>query len=218
MISSGMIEQFAASKQNQFLSDPTGYISSSIEATLQRMCDPCAAAMVVKVAHDGGSLHGRGFDFIPMAFIPRVFWRDKPTIDRGRYFTAVLGWASDAAVARSSTGTTSAGELYWNFGWPGVVIGMYMFGAVLSGLWWRAAGTDPRRGILEMSAYIGVLLSFVLGTGGTAGGGFVGAVSAGLFWRGLIVTRDWIFRSRSARANWGAYPAITTYKIESRTA
>jgi hypothetical protein len=134
-----------------------------------------------------------------MTLIPRALWRDKPFIDRGREFTAILGWAADASVATTSTGQTAAGELFWNLGWPGVIAGMYVLGAAVAGFWWRSAGVDPRRGLLEMTAYVGAMLSFVLGSGAAAGPVFVGCITAGLFFRVMFRLRQWLFPWKSTR-------------------
>ena len=195
---SEMISRSTDSMKYEFSTHPIEYLGSSVEDTLYRMCDPCAAAMVVTIAHEWGFQYGRGLQYVPMTFIPRALWRDKPILDPGREFTTVLGWAKDPSLASTSTGQTSAGELYWNFGWPGVLLGMYLCGAAVSALWWRAAGSDPRRGVLEMAAYTGAMLSFVLATGSVAGGSIVGAISAGLFWRAVIIVRGWILEARSA--------------------
>lgn len=196
--SSEMISRSTDSMKYEFSTHPIEYLGSSVEDTLYRMCDPCAAAMVVTIAHEWGFQYGRGLQYVPMTFIPRALWRDKPILDPGREFTTVLGWAKDPSLATTSTGQTSAGELYWNFGWPGVLLGMYLCGAAVSALWWRASGSDPRRGVLEMAAYIGAMLSFVLGSGSVAGSAIVGAISAGLFWRAVIIARRWILEARSA--------------------
>jgi len=195
VLTPGYTERTVDAIKTDYSSDPAMFLGTWVDATMNRMCDPCAAGMVVSLAHEGGLLYGQGLDYVPWAFIPRAVWRDKPFIDRGRNFTTVLGWAADPSVATTSTGQTSAGELYWNFGWPGVLAGMYLVGAALAGLWWRAAGPDPRRGVLEMTAYAGAMLSFVLGAGAAAGGVFVGAISAGLFWHAIIAVRDRTFRT-----------------------
>ena len=180
----------AESMSWSYASDPGTYLQFWADATMNRLCDPSAAAMIVTLTRESGFLLGRDLDYVPAAFIPRLLWRDKPLVNRGAQFTADLGWAADADSATSSTGMTSAGELYRNFGWPGVLIGMYVLGAAMSGLWWRAAGGDPRRGVLEMTAYTGLMLSCVTGTGAAAGSTFVEAVAAGLFLRGAIFLRD----------------------------
>ena len=157
--------------------------------------------MVVTLVQDGGFLLGQGLGYVPSSFMPRVLWPSKPFSDRGQYFTARIGGASDASLATTSTGQTAAGELYWNFGWFGVFIGMYLLGAAISGFWWGAAGADPRRGLLEMAAYSGAMLSFVTGTGATAGTAFVGAIAAGIFWRAAIFMRDRVLSNRDRKSS-----------------
>jgi hypothetical protein len=170
-------------------SGPEVYIQTWFDETMLRMCDPVATGLVASLVEEGGFLDGRGFDYLPISAVPRALWPQKPKINRGPYFSAVLGMATDPSLATTSTGQTSAGELYWNFGWSGMLLGMYLLGASVSGLWWRAAGSDPRHGLLEMTAYTGAMLSFVLGTGAAAGPLFTTCVSAGIFWRVLIGLR-----------------------------
>jgi len=67
-------------------------------------------------------------------WIPRAFWPDKP-----------LGIGSDAqdlfeARRGSNSVPTWTGELYWNFGWPGVIVGLVFMGAVC-GWWARLLGS-----------------------------------------------------------------------------
>jgi hypothetical protein len=201
-----------AQLQSDFRDDPTQYLSTWLDRTMVRLCDPTAAGVVSDYAETGGLLLGAGMDYVPMAFIPRLFWHDKPVIDRGLYFTVVLGQASSESSATSSAGQTAAGELFWNFGWPGVIIGMYLLGAALSGAWWGADRGDPTSGVLEMTAFIGITLGFVLGVGSSAGGVFVTAISSGIVLRALIRVRDWVLprslgHSRDAVA---AAPQIAT--------
>ena len=199
-----------AQLQSDFRNDPTQYLSKWLDLTMLRLCDPVAAGVVSDYVATGGLLGGAGMDYVPMAFIPRMFWHDKPVIERGRYFTVILGQASGESSATSSAGQTAAGELFWNFGWPGVIIGMYLLGAALSGAWWGADRGDPTRGVFEMTAFIGITLSFVLGVGSAAGGVFVSAIASGIVLRALIRLRDWVLpRSRGhSRAAVAAAPQI----------
>jgi hypothetical protein len=177
----------------EFSSNPVDYIEQWLNATMNRLSDPVAAGMVVWITDQHGFLYGLGFDYLPVMLIPRSLWWDKPTIDRGRQFTAALGAAADASTATTSIGQTSAGELFWNFGWAGVIVGMYILGAAISGLWWGPAGGDPRRGLLEMTAYVSAMLSFVLVCGAAAGPVLIGCITAGLFFRMIIRLRQWLF-------------------------
>lgn len=199
-LSRGSTQGAADTLRANYSSDPIAYLQDQVDATMSRLCDPSAAGMVVTLVQNGGFLWGQGLGYVPSSFMPRILWPSKPFSDRGHYFTASIGGASDASLATTSTGQTAAGELYWNFGWFGVFVGMYLLGAAISGFWWGAAGADPRRGLLEMAAYSGAMLSFVTGTGATAGTAFVGAVAAGIFWRAAIFVRDRVLSDRVRNA------------------
>jgi hypothetical protein len=96
-------------------------------------------------------------DYIRYAFIPRVFWPDKPAVTRGAWFTVYTGFAETEAEATTSTGITATGELYWNFGLPGVLAGMFALGWLFAQLW-RMAGTDPRGDIVRTLLYVSLML------------------------------------------------------------
>lgn len=65
-------------------------------------------------------------------FIPRAIWPEKPILhgpglDLYRLLTGrEEGW--------SFLGLSIYGDFYWQFGWPGVFIGCFLFGGVLSGV------------------------------------------------------------------------------------
>ena len=75
-----------------------------------------------------------GNTFIPelsTAFIPRIFWPETPIYNNGRYYS-YLFW--DDSVHYSETGSSTGigifGELYFNFGWLGLIF-MPFFGLVI---------------------------------------------------------------------------------------
>lgn len=72
-------------------------------------------------------LGGESLVALPMAFVPRLLVPDKADISVGQLFTR--------KIARADTDTyisiSHLGELYWNFGWPGVVLGMSFAGLLL---------------------------------------------------------------------------------------
>ncbi len=203
--------------EGAYSTDRTTYLLWSIDAVMSRICEPRATGMAVALVHRSGFLWGEGLDYVPLALIPRALWREKPLIERGKYFTVAIGAAEDVSTATTSTGQTAAGELYWNFGWPGVLVGMYVLGATIAGLWWRVAGGDASQGIVEMTAYTGAMTYFVVGVGCSAGGAWVTALSVGLFWRGIVVVRNFL-RRRSFRSGNGVAalpPTIPRYACNS---
>lgn len=62
-------------------------------------------------------------------FLPRYLFPDKPDTSTGRLFNAQFG-VSSVATTYISQGIN--GELYWNFGWTGLILGMVAVGALLA--------------------------------------------------------------------------------------
>jgi hypothetical protein len=64
---------------------------------------------------------------VPLAFIPRLIWPDKPGAPTGLLFNrAFYHGDNDTYISPSHLG-----ELYWNFGWGGVIVGMSAIGVLL---------------------------------------------------------------------------------------
>jgi hypothetical protein len=74
-----------------------------------------------------------GYTLTPMvtAFIPRLLWSDKPSIATGQIMNKEFNVSegTDTYISPSHLG-----ELYWNFGWAGVVVGMSAIGLLLGTL------------------------------------------------------------------------------------
>jgi hypothetical protein len=68
---------------------------------------------------------------IVAAFIPRIIWPDKPSIATGRVLNKDFHLSD---VADTYISPSHLGELYWNFGWPGVIVGMSVIGLLLGTL------------------------------------------------------------------------------------
>jgi hypothetical protein len=71
-----------------------------------------------------------GYTLTPLisAFVPRLIWPDKPSVEVGRIMNKEFR-ISD--VADTFISPSHLGELYWNFGWIGVVVGMTLIGLLL---------------------------------------------------------------------------------------
>jgi hypothetical protein len=83
---------------------------------------------------------GRTLLDLPYAFIPRIIWPEKPSVPTGQLFNRqFFGGNDDTYVSPSHLG-----ELYWNFGWPGVIFGMSIIGSILGFI---AARTNLSRGL-----------------------------------------------------------------------
>jgi hypothetical protein len=113
--------------------------------------------MVGEVSRSGLQL-GSTMTDLYYAFIPRIIWPEKPPVSRGAWFTTYLGMARSEAEATTSTGMTTVGEWYWNFGVAGVAVGMFLTGALLSGLW-RLAGSYPIQQPANMVLYVAIIMN-----------------------------------------------------------
>lgn len=71
----------------------------------------------------GGTLVG-----VLYTFLPRYLFPDKPDTSTGRLFNAQF---AVSAVATTYISQGINGELYWNFGWPGLILGMLCVGGLL---------------------------------------------------------------------------------------
>jgi len=122
---------------------------------LERAFDATAAACIYGEVTKTGFMWGDGMDYLVYAFIPRVIWPEKPTITRGAWFTVFLGQARTEEKATTSLGQTASGELYWNFGWGGVFLGMALLGAICGRLW-KLATPYAENDALRLLLYFGV--------------------------------------------------------------
>jgi len=60
-----------------------------------------------------------------ITYVPRILWKGKPELSSGQWVTTNFGPGADVI---SATGPTWIGELWFNFGWRGVVTGMFLMG------------------------------------------------------------------------------------------
>ena len=177
----GTDEILAAGGQlaSEFRRDPGDYILRSLDyAVLRLFIEPVAVGYIVTRVEAEGYLGGRGFAYLAWAAIPRLLWPDKPLVSRGEWFTSEIGFSMNEEASTTSTGMTSPGELYWNFGWAGVVIGMAFLGYLISRLLWRLALPDPRTSLIAMLPYVHILGNFMLYQDSEAGSGMLNIVQA----------------------------------------
>jgi hypothetical protein len=134
------------------------FVGDQLDQFLNRQFDSVPVGFIVGEVNSSGLLLGDTMKYASYAFIPRLLWPDKPTVTRGGWFTAYLGLFDTEADATYSIGMTAVGELYWNFGTLGVLVGMLGIGCLLGGLW-RMAGADPSGKPLHMLLYVAVMLN-----------------------------------------------------------
>jgi hypothetical protein len=82
---------------------------------------------VLKTGHGVEFQSGHTLSPILQAFVPKILWPDKPRIPTGQLFNKQfhLYDSDDVFISPSHLG-----ELYWNFGWPGAVLGMALIGSI----------------------------------------------------------------------------------------
>ncbi|HEV2703524.1 MAG TPA: hypothetical protein VGV09_18000 [Steroidobacteraceae bacterium] len=83
--------------------------------------------VIAHVGDDVPYLHGASLVDLPLAFVPRLILSDKPTLNIAQLYTH--------QIARSDEDTyisiSHMGDLYWNFGWTGMLAGMLATGVIL---------------------------------------------------------------------------------------
>ncbi len=143
-------------------SDEDSGIGKQAGEALERIFEPTPVGFLYSEVERAGLRYGETMDYLAYAFIPRLFWEDKPGVSRGTWFNYYLGGARTEreAMGQTSIGQTATGELYWNFGVPGVVLGLGLIGA-LFGLLWRLATSHPERDPVRMLLYISVTFSMI---------------------------------------------------------
>jgi hypothetical protein len=94
------------------------------------------------------------------SFIPRLIWPDKPDVQAGQLMNQEFGVAYERDVYISPS---HLGEMYWNFGWAGVIVGMGVVGALLGYMnsCWDLSRRSSLTGLLIISITIyGLCLRF----------------------------------------------------------
>lgn len=81
------------------------------------------------VSHTGRDVpfqHGHTLAPVLTTFIPRILWPTKPDVQTGRVMNLAFLVAPDQPGTYISP--SHLGEFYWNYGWPGAVVGMLLVG------------------------------------------------------------------------------------------
>jgi hypothetical protein len=107
------------------------------QSVLSRLTTINQLSQIGRIVDEEGFLHGKTMDYLWYAFIPRFLWSEKPAIAKGAWFALRIGQARVLPDGRisNSINMTIPGELYLNYGWTGVFLGMTFLGAFLSLFW-----------------------------------------------------------------------------------
>lgn len=110
------------------------------QTVLSRLTTINQLTQIGRLVKEGGNVGGSTLEYLGFAFIPRVLWPEKPLIAKGSWFALQIGQARVSETGRitNAVNMTVPGELYLNFDWLGVIIGLLLFGSLLALLWDRA--------------------------------------------------------------------------------
>jgi hypothetical protein len=95
---------------------------------LERLSLKASVQMIVNGTSRGIPFQN-GYTLTPIlsAFLPRILWSDKPDVPTGRIVNKAF---NVTAQEETYISPSHLGEMYWNFGWPGVLAGMTLVGAI----------------------------------------------------------------------------------------
>ena len=135
--------------------------SEIVEKTMagRDMMDICKTVHIINAVPD--KIEYRNGEMLyawATALVPRSIWRDKPMwIERGPY---IMQNVFDSKNKISGIPPGYIAELYWNFGWVGVAVGMLLFGylARLCYLSFTSVGQNPVSSVI----YVFFVTRFVL--------------------------------------------------------
>jgi hypothetical protein len=84
--------------------------------------------IVEKTGNEVPFQHGHTLTPILATFLPKIVWSDKPDVPTGQVMNKEFHVTDSEDVYISPS---HLGELYWNFGWLGVLVGMTAIGGIL---------------------------------------------------------------------------------------
>jgi hypothetical protein len=137
----------AIEQQQQYLVQQGDIAGPQHQTVMSRLTSFNQLSQVGRVVDEDGFLGGQTLEYLAYAFIPRFLWPEKPVVDKGGWFAVRIGQAVVNQEGRitSAVNMTTPGELYVNFGWPGVLVGCLLFGGILAVFWTRTRfWSDPR--------------------------------------------------------------------------
>src|SRR5437879_2171848 len=154
------IQSAAGETVTVFNEDLQFALFDQVEHLLYRQFESTAAGFIVGDVRDHGFKYGETMQNLTYAFIPRILWPEKPIVTRGLWFTAYLGSSGSEEESTTSTGIYSAAELYWNFGFPGVILGMAVMGYMFA-LLFVSVGNGPHQLVIPMIIFINLVVRII---------------------------------------------------------
>jgi hypothetical protein len=112
-------------------------------------------------------------------FVPRLIWPSKPIGDQGAQLNVALGGNSKSAAA-----ITYPGDLYLEFGLPGVLVGMFVLGMFCQWLTAHVSGRTSERRLFVFAS----MFPFVIGLEADAFGFWAGTIK----WLAIVSALAWL--------------------------
>lgn len=153
---------------------------------------PQAYAMEAYEAGEPGST----LNNIWMYFVPRVIWQSKPILfgPGATFYSLVTGREGTSYLALSVYG-----DLYWNFGWKGILAGCPLIGWLFGVLGWRAIQVMYRREFIMIPVVLIALNVAMLGMNRFVITGLIGPLPIYFGYLLTIYLLQNILRKKSAR-------------------
>jgi hypothetical protein len=147
----GLLERFLRT------SEMGEYMRTGLQATSNRLDALCITSVILRDAGERVPFQGGwSISYIVLTYVPRIVWPGKPDVTIGRWVTDYFG---SGPLIQSATGPSWVGELYFNFGWAGIVVGMGILG-----VWFRFLHEAFLRPSASVPALLaGVVSLFALG-------------------------------------------------------
>jgi hypothetical protein len=141
--------------------DTDHYMFASLHAAKRRLALINSVAAVIRdVPRWVPYENGRTLFYPTLAFfVPRILWPDKPKHTLGREFAETFR-VIHILDEQTSISPTVTGELYWNFGVPGVLIGMALWGMLMRALY-RRYGESPFPDPVRQAIHVVLLVQFL---------------------------------------------------------
>jgi hypothetical protein len=127
---------------------------------------------------------------VAIAYIPRLLWPGKPILGTGQWITENYGFGPGI---ESATGSTWIGELYMNFGWIGILVGMTCAGVFLRFLQESFLGLDAT----IPAMLVGVVALLTLSS--TMGGDILTSVNTVVFALAPVMLAHFLVRTFTPR-------------------
>jgi len=131
-----------------------------LDAFLGRMIGTDALTMIIARTPEPVPLEwGDTLLFAIYGLVPRVIWSGKPSIIMCGYNN--IYFSDRGASANTCAAMTVPGELYWNFGFIGVIAGLFVIGLLLGGLYRWFNGNGGAHNYVHLLVYALVLLQLM---------------------------------------------------------